>query len=80
MTKRELAKEISITYKMGELENYVHQILCEEANNYVKNNYPKVSCKEESILQEAYINGFYGGEENENWYNDFLEYDNIINN
>jgi hypothetical protein len=59
MTKKEFKKQFDKAYKMGELEEYVYQILCEEANDYANRIGKSMTGIEFDLLVSAYINGFY---------------------
>ena len=59
MTIKELKKQFDKAYKMGELEEYVYQILCEEAIDYVNRIGKGMTGVEFDLLVGSYINGFY---------------------
>ena len=64
MTTKELKKQFDKAYKMGGEEEYVYDILCEEANDYVsqvesRNLGKSMTDEEVSLLVTSYINGFF---------------------
>ena len=64
MTTKELKKQFDKAYKMGELEEYVYDILYEEAIDYVsrvegRNLGKNMTNEEVDLLVTSYINGFF---------------------
>ena len=78
MTKREIKKQFDKAYKVGEFEDYVHQILCDQANNYVNQIERSMTGVEFDLLVGSYINGFYQDKRmNDNDWKTFNFYKNI---